>query len=141
MALALVVASLLPLVPATADVASEQRLLWLVNEERVQRGLPPLAVREDVGGIAEFHSADMEQTGVLEHNDEYFTDGTRERLDAQALGENVAYGPTVEQVHEMLMASDGHRHNLLDPRFTVVGIGIVEGSDRLWVTQDFVQPR
>ena len=56
------------------------------------------------------------------------------------LGENVAYGPSIEAVHEELMASEGHRHNVLDPRFTVIGIGIVRGPDRWWVTQDFVQP-
>jgi uncharacterized protein YkwD len=138
---ALGVLSLAPAAPTNAESTPEEQLLWLVNEERSEAGLPPFAVRDDVGGIAEYHSQDMSNRTALEHNDEYFTDATRDRLSARALGENVAYGPTIEAVHEELMASEPHRHNLLDPRFSVVGIGIVRGPDRWWVTQDFVQPR
>jgi uncharacterized protein YkwD len=131
---------LAPVAPTAAASTPEDELLWLVNEERGRAGLPLFASREDVGGIAEWHSADMEADGDLRHNTAYFTDETRARLRARTLGENVAYGPTIEEVHRVLMESEHHRANLLDPRFTVIGIGIVRGVDRWWVTEDFVEP-
>ena len=66
---------------------------------------------------------------------------SRERHCARTLGENVAYGPTMAEVHRALMESDEHRAIILDPRWTFTGIGVVQGSDRWWVTEDFLEPR
>ena len=43
-------------------------------------------------------------------------------------GENLAGAPTVERAHSGLMNSPGHRANILNPNFTHVGIGIVDGG-------------
>lgn len=119
----------------------EEELLWLVNESRAEHGLPGLAWRDDVAWVAEDHSEDMNASGELRHNDAYFSDESRRRHGARTLGENVAYGPSVREVHDALMASPSHRDNILDPRFSVIGIGIVRGTDRWWVTEDFLEPR
>ncbi len=116
------------------------RLLELVNRDRAAAGLPALAWRDDVRVIAEEHSARMADAGTIWHNDEYFTAQTRQRLGARSLGENVALNPDVDDAHRRLMASEGHRANILSPRFDAVGIGVVRDSDgRYFVTQGFLE--
>jgi uncharacterized protein YkwD len=132
--------SCMPVGPTTAATPVEQ-LLWRINEERGDRGLPGLQERGDVEQIAGDHSRDMSSTGRLEHNDAYFSDENRARLHARALGENVAYGPSIESAHRAFMESEGHRNNILDQRFAVVGLGAVWDGREWWVTEDFVQPR
>ena len=116
-------------------------LLWLINEERSERGIALATSRDDVRPMAIDHSGDMARENRLWHNEAYFTEANRSRLHAGALGENVGYGPTVREIHDALMASESHRHVLLSGRYTVVGIGVVRSGDRWWVTQDFVEPR
>jgi uncharacterized protein YkwD len=41
-----------------------------------------------------------------------------------ASGENLAYAPSVELAHQGLMASPGHRANMLEPAYSRVGIGV-----------------
>jgi uncharacterized protein YkwD len=139
-------ASLLAPVAHASDDARDPEeaaamLLWLINEERSQRAIPMAQSRDDVRPMAIDHSADMAREERLWHNDEYFTEANRSRLHAGALGENVGYGPTVQSIHDALMASETHRHVLLSGRYTVIGIGVVRSGDRWWVTQDYVEPR
>jgi hypothetical protein len=35
------------------------------------------------------------------------------------------------------MRSDGHRHNLLQPGFDSIGIGVVCSNGKAWATQNF----
>lgn len=62
------------------------------------------------------------------------------------LGENLAQGATsAEKVTEQWLESPTHRENLLEPRFTRVGLGFVAGEpdsgfERIWV-QLFAVPR
>ncbi len=58
----------------------------------------------------------------------------------RAAGENLAGAPTVERAHTSLMNSSGHRANILNPRYTHVGIGIVDGGPYgKMFTQMFIQ--
>lgn len=127
--------------PGTVDEAAAQRLLALMNEERRQVGAPPLARRADVDAVARDHSRQMAAAGRIWHHDAYFSSASRKRLDARRLGENVALNGSVEDAHRRLMASPGHRRNILDPGFTVVGVGVVRGDDAWYLTEDFVEPR
>jgi hypothetical protein len=82
----------------------------------------------------------MARAGDLAHNDAYFTEATRERLHARLLGENVARNGDVDAAHRALMASPPHRANILDGRFTIVGIGAELREGSWWLTEDFLQP-
>ncbi|MDQ3756835.1 MAG: CAP domain-containing protein, partial [Actinomycetota bacterium] len=121
--------------------AAAARILVLMNEERSARGLPPLAVRPDVSAISAPHSEDMAAKGTIWHNDAYFTAAVKDRLDARLLGENVARNTDIDDAHRRLMNSPGHRANILDARFTIVGLAVYDdGWGNLYVTQNFVQP-
>ena len=41
------------------------------------------------------------------------------------VGENVGFGPSVRSVHTALMASQGHRANILDQKYTRLGTAAV----------------
>ncbi|HEX4905504.1 MAG TPA: CAP domain-containing protein, partial [Acidimicrobiales bacterium] len=116
------------------------RLLTLLNGERAAAGLAPFTMRADVTEIAVGWTSAMADSAHLAHNDAYFTRETRTRLGARLLGENVAYDGSIDAAHRALMASPPHRANILDGRFTVIGIGAEQRDRTWWVTEDFVQP-
>ena len=129
-----------PTSPVSAPDAA-QHLLDLVNGERQRAGLGALASRDDVVTIALEHSLEMAQKGDIFHSTSYFGPAVRNLLNASARGENVAYNGDIDAAHARLMASAGHRANILDSRFSVVGIGVVKAPDgRFFITQDFLQP-
>ena len=123
---------------SSADAAA--RLLSLLNAERAAAGLAPFTMRADVTEIAAGWTTAMANASHLAHNDAYFTKETRQRLDARMLGENVAFDGSVDAAHHALMASPPHRANILDGRFTVIGVAAQLRDRTWWVTQDFVQP-
>jgi hypothetical protein len=123
------------------DPVGVAQLLVLANVERAAAGLPPLALRDDVTAIAAEQSRRMAQAGDISHNDAYFTAEVRQRLAAKTLGENVAMNPSIDDAHRRLMNSPGHRANLMNAKFTVVGMGVARTVDGMaYVTQDFVEP-
>ena len=126
--------------PELTSAEAAARLLSLLNDERARAGLAPFALRADVTEIAAGWSAAMARAAHLSHNDAYFTQETRSRLDARMLGENVARNSSVDGAHRALMGSPPHRANILDGRFLVIGIGAELRDGSWWVTQDFVQP-
>jgi uncharacterized protein YkwD len=131
--------------PAAAgdqDTLAAAQLLAFANADRTAAGLRPLTARDDVAAIAFEQSKKMAAAGDIWHNDAYFTADTRNRLDAKTLGENVAMNRSMDDAHSRLMASPGHRANLMDPRFSVVGIGVVRDAAGIgYITEDFVEPR
>jgi uncharacterized protein YkwD len=57
------------------------------------------------------------------------------------IGENIFYGSVADVTwgHRSLMNSPEHRDNLLNPRYTRMGVGIyVSASGEMWVTEMFV---
>lgn len=137
----LVVAAMLPArgAPEPDRVAAAQ-LLVLINADRSEAGLAPLVPSTAAADVAEAWSQFMSDIDDLAHNDGWFTTETRRRLGAGALGENVATNVDLDDAHHRLMNSPGHRANILDPRFTHVGIGAVNGpTGAWWITQDFFQ--
>lgn len=122
--------------PGTATAAGvEGRFAQWVNTARADAGLPPLAVHGGLASYARDHSQHMADTGRLEHS------GVDRRLSGwRAVGENVGAGQDAQEMHRSFMESSGHRANILDDRFTEVGIGVVDRDGTLWVTEVFRQP-
>ena len=59
------------------------------------------------------------------------------RRSYSTMAENVGVGGSLSAVHNALMASDGHRANILGPDFQRVGVGVVRRDGRVWVTEVF----
>jgi uncharacterized protein YkwD len=120
----------------------EARMLDLVNQERARAGLRPLAPDPELREVARRHSADMFARGYFAHDTpegrDPFDRIRESNVSFLTAGENLALAPTLMVAHTGLMNSPGHRHNILEPRFGRVGIGIMDGGLRgLMVTQNF----
>jgi uncharacterized protein YkwD len=120
----------------------EARMLLALNEERRAQGLAPLQADPEAAAVARAHSKDMFARGYFSHitpqGDGPFDRMRRAGLRFRAAGENLALARTLPTAHQGLMASPGHRANILRPAFGRVGIGIVDGGRYgLMVTQKF----
>lgn len=126
---------------ARLEPAAADQLLRLVNDDRARYGLAPLRRRADLDGWARRHSLRMAAAEQIWHNDAWFTDETKRSVGADRVSENVAAAPDVATAHRRLMASPGHRANLLDGRFTLVGMAVASDEDGfLYLTESFVTP-
>ena len=120
---------------------AEWALLALLNQARGARGLPVLSVSAPLRAAARSHSREMTVRGFIGHGSALlgsFIDRLRGVVRAGTfVGENVTCGLTVAQIETAFENSSGHLHNMLDPRFRFVGIGIVASPLGLMVTEDF----
>ena len=120
----------------------EREMHRLVNIEREARGIAKLEALPALAEVARQHSRAMAARDEVVHE----LDG--DRFDARVknavpgvchLGENITKHYTVEYALADLMGSEGHRGNILDPKYTVLGIGLVQNEEGLlYITQDFI---
>ena len=120
----------------------EQQLVGELNASRAQAGLPPLKIDDRLTQAAREHSQSMADARTLTHvlpGEQ----GVAERLAATGMrfnrsGENVGYNTDFNGLHSGWMHSPPHRKNILNPDYTLAGIGVVRGADGVyWATQDF----
>ena len=123
-------------VGSAASNAYVSRIVVLVNARRGAAGLRPLIVSPCATRFAAPWTTHMAATNTLVHQ----SLAPILRCPARGAGENIAYGNvTADQMMVMWMNSPGHRANILNPRFTRIGVGAVRtSSGRWWATQDFV---
>ena len=137
----------------------ERQMLDLINEERTSRGIDPLTLELRLNDASEDHSVWMDETSNFSHTGVGGSDPGDRMRDAGfqfsgswTWGENIAYqsergapgiSDDVVDLHTSLMNSPGHRANLLNPSFELIGIGIEEGDgrgfDAVYVTQNFAR--
>jgi uncharacterized protein YkwD len=129
--------------PANAALTVQQQVVQLVNAQRARVGCRALVVDARLARAAQAHSADMANRRYFSHTS---LDGRTfvQRIRAQGypgtrLGENIAAGyRTPSAVMTAWMKSPGHRANILNCRFTAIGVGYATGGPygTYW-TQDF----
>jgi uncharacterized protein YkwD len=123
--------------PAVASLTStELALAERVDGVRAARGVPALDTRAGLSRVARGWAARMAREQRLRHNQRLGELVANWRY----LGENVGYGPTWQDVHAALMNSPPHRANLLDRRFSEIGVGVVTRDGRVWVVEVFRRP-
>lgn len=127
------------------DPQAESQMLALVNAERTAAGLRPLVLDARLVPVARQHSEEMFRLRYFGHQSPV-TGSPFDRLDAAGIaysraGENLAYAQSVVVAHQGLMASEGHRENILRPEFTAIGIGVINaGPYGKMFTQLFLTP-
>lgn len=122
-------------------------VLRLVNQERANEGLLPVAWHAALARSAQLHAIDMTVCDYHEHDSldgRNFAD--RELAagyDASPGGENIAAGQeTAAEVMESWMNSPGHRANILTPGFNELGVGFYQGDPNdpdPWMGRRWVQ--
>lgn len=121
------------------------RQLKIVNEYRRKRGLRPLKVYYELDRIARGHSHYMAKHRTCNHAGFSHRAAQARRITGSGyVGENCfrylarAYNKHVaRKLVQGWMKSPGHRANLMNPRYTKIGIGIVSKGGYVYATQIF----
>lgn len=110
------------------------RVRDLTNAERQKAGLAPLELNPQLVDAAQSYSQILAVSGCFEHTCGPVPNFADRAAQAgytgwNSLGENIAAGyPTPEDVVKGWMNSPGHRANILSPKFTEMGVGLVSGG-------------
>jgi len=134
--------------PAATPEDAEHRLLANLNRDRAAAGLPMLLWDDRIAGVARGHSEEMRRTRVVAHISPA-TGSAADRVRAAKIRtgvvlENVARAYGVNEAHDGLMNSPGHRANLMSGVATHIGIGVlfgeeVSGRREMFITQVFTR--
>lgn len=120
-------------IETSVDSEAEEKMLEMVNKERTSRGLKALTMDEEARRAARDYGKYLFKNGIFSHVD-LEGKGPSDRMknykvEYLILGENLAYAPSLEEAHNGLMRSKGHRENILHPLFNRVGIGVIHAED------------
>ena len=122
--------------PDTTSSAYESRLLRLVNSERARRGRRPLRLWSCADGYAKRWSVHLAHSSFLRHPS---LATVKRSCRARWVGENIGYGNiSADAMMRAWMASSGHRANILDARFTYIGLGAVRSGGHWYAVQEFI---
>jgi len=133
-----------PAPPATGQAIhqlSESELLMinLVNQERQKAGVAALRIDTELSRVARIKSEDMMANGYFSHTSPTYGSPFQMMrtfgISFRSAGENIARSSSVNNAHNGLMNSEGHRRNILNPGFTHIGVGIAGGR---YFTQMFI---
>lgn len=114
------------------DQTAETQMFADINHERTSRGIAALTWSPKITGVAEAYAMDMWNRHYFSHyNPEGKTVADRFQeagIPYGVAGENLALAPTTETAMNGLMNSPGHKANILDTQFHMVGIGVVDNG-------------
>ncbi len=114
------------------DDLTEEQMVTLVNKERTSIGVGTLTVSESVTEVARAYAKRMMLEKFFSHYDKQGHDVAfrleQSDIRFQIAGENLAYAPDLTSAHDGLMHSEGHRRNILDNRFSKIGIGVIDAG-------------
>jgi uncharacterized YkwD family protein len=117
---------------SSTATSQEQEMLKLVNQARSQNNAPPLQIDMQVTSVARVKAQDMIDNNYFSHNSPKYG-SPFDMLKSFGIsyveaGENIAGNQNVQNAHNALMNSPGHRKNILNPSYTHIGIGIKNGG-------------
>jgi uncharacterized protein YkwD len=131
----LVSAILVAAAPQSAQAAAspkERRFASMVNATRGAATLSSMKLSNHLSDVARKHSKHMANKGELYHSN-------LERLlgpGVTAVGENVGFGGSLDDLLKAFLASPPHAENLLGD-YRQTGVGIVRADGQIWITQVF----
>ncbi len=114
------------------ELSYAQQVVKLVNEERAKNGLSALTIDKSVESAALVRSKEIEKSfSHTRPNGSSFSTALKEQgVGFMGAGENIAWGQkSPEEVMNGWMNSEGHRANILNPKFTKIGVGYYKNSN------------
>lgn len=108
-----------------------RRIAELVNEERAKAGLSPLTLQKNISAAAQVRAVETETSfSHTRPNGTNFSTALKEAgVSYRGSGENIAWGQkTPEQVMQGWMNSPGHRANILNAKYTSIGVGYYQNT-------------
>lgn len=126
--IALAAAVLVP-APASAAGGVAGEVFTLTNAQRTQAGLRPLVSDPALDAAAAEWARHLASTCTFAHSTSQWRSTRVAASGWIATGENIAAGqPDASSVMKAWMGSAGHKANILDSRYTGVGVGFATGS-------------
>lgn len=129
----------------------QNEIIALVNKERTSRGLKSYTENNKLDNSAKIKAEDMINKNYFEHvspDGKSVSDLAKQvGYDYLSVGENLAKGnfPSSANLVTAWMNSPGHRANILNPKFTEIGVSVEftteNGRDILYAVQHFGLPR
>jgi uncharacterized protein YkwD len=130
---------LLAVVLSGCNSAEESTLANLINSERSKAGVRTLVLNDNASAVARDWAKTMANQNRLYHNPNLRRDiENRVGRGWRMLGENVAYNPSINDMHRRFMGSSGHRANILNRSYTHLGVGVVAKNGQFWAAQVFI---
>ena len=123
--------------PAGASEDDATAVMAQLNEYRKANGVPVLTRDARVNAVAQRWAEKMAADGRLSHNGNL----GRELPPWAHMGENVAVGRNAEEVMQAWMNSPSHNANMLDKRYTLVGVAAVTVGENIYFVQDYMTPK
>ena len=115
---------------ASTNQAKERSIFDLTNKKRAKVDAASLKGSKCVDGFAERHAKKMAAEQKMYHQD---LGPILEACDLNMVGENVAYGyPTGKAAMQGWMNSPGHRANILNKDYRVIGVAAYEAKNGAW---------
>jgi uncharacterized protein YkwD len=139
-----------PAQPADDRVTEiEWHIRFLTNQQRNIYKLPPFGASPPLADVARGHSRDMLERRYFDHRTPEGL-GPRERVARR----NLAFARVAENIYSTnngsidpaelasimvtgWMRNQGHRHNILDPTLTALGVGVALSDRHVLATQLF----
>lgn len=114
------------------DDEAERYMFSLINKERKTKGVQEIVFDDQLRDVGRSHCKDMFERGYFSH----FTPvgfSPFDRMDDVGIlynfaGENLALSPNTDIAMRGLMASPGHKANILSENFGRVGVGVMDGG-------------
>lgn len=117
---------------ARIQSSNASQVVTLVNKERVKAGLKPLIVHSNLTKMAKDKAINMYHSKYFSHMSPQFG-SPFDMMDSYNItyeyaGENLAKGQrTASEVVKDWMDSPGHRSNILNSHYTLIGVGYYNG--------------
>ena len=140
-------------IPSTSTSAGDEKpqvtseaesVLNLVNEERAKQGLSKLKLSTKLNEVAFAKSKDMAVNRYFSHQSPTYGSPfdmlKKFGVSYRSAGENIAAGQrTPQEAMKAWMNSSGHRANILNSKYTELGVGYYKGGSygHYW-TQSFI---
>lgn len=115
-----------------AESSYADQVVKLVNAERVKNGLSPLTISKSVESAANVRSKEIVNTfsHTRPNGSNFSTALSEQGVSYMGAGENIAWGQkSPEEVMQSWMNSAGHRANILNGKFTKIGVGHYRNSN------------
>lgn len=100
---------------------ARQEIIRKTNAEREKAGLPPLEINEDAMEFAQIRANE------IDFNFSHVRPNGK-RISEYGYGENIGPGHPDWAVYEW-MASSGHRANILNEKYTIIGVGVYQDDE------------
>lgn len=128
--------------PARSQATGTTQMLFeSANGEREAKGLQPLKWSPQLAVAAREHAMRMADQITLSHQlpgePGMVERATQAGARFSSLAENVAEGPSGENIHKQWMNSPPHRANILDPQLDSIGVAVAEHDGTLFAVEDF----